>query len=234
MNTTRVCWITGASRGIGRATARALHGAGWQLSLAARSREALDTLVSELGGGHLATVCDVTEEDAVRGAVQATVERFGRLDALVCAAGVGSFGPTVDVSQQEWETQIAANLTGTFLCCREALKVMLPQGSGHLVTILSVASKVAFPNSAAYCASKWGAYGLTKALAEEVRRDGGVRVTAVLPGSVDTPFWDRIGGPPRADMLRPEAVADAVRYALEAPAGSSLDEIHLMPPKGIL
>jgi NAD(P)-dependent dehydrogenase (short-subunit alcohol dehydrogenase family) len=83
-------------------------------------------------------------------------------------------------------------------------------------------------------ASKWGAYGLTKSLAEEVRREG-VRVTAVLPGSVDTPFWDAIpGGPLRAEMLRPESVAAAVRYALEAPADASIDEVHVMPPKGIL
>lgn len=229
------CLITGASRGIGRATAEALNGAGWRLALAARSEEALGALARELGGGDdvLSVPCDVTREEEVRRAVAAAVERFGRLDALVCAAGVGSFGPTPEVTLAEWERQMAANLTGTFLCCREALKVMLPQKAGHIVNVLSVASKVAFPFSAAYCASKWGAYGLTKSLAEEVRREG-VRVTALLPGSVDTPFWDEIGGPPREDMLRPAAVAAAVRYALEAPPDASVDEIHLMPPKGIL
>ncbi|MBC8104340.1 MAG: SDR family oxidoreductase [Cytophagales bacterium] len=226
--------ITGASRGIGRATALALTEAGWRLSLVARSRDALVELVRETDCEHLATVADVTSEADMVRAVRATVAELGPLDAAVCAAGIGAFGPTTDVSLEDWNAQIAANLSGTFLTCREALKDMLPRKRGHLVTILSVASKVAFPYSAAYVASKWGAYGLTKSLAEEVRREG-IRVTAVLPGSVDTPFWDaNPGGPPRDEMLRPQAVAAAVRYALEAPADASVDEIHLMPPRGIL
>ena len=232
----RVCWITGASRGIGQATALALHAAGWRLAVAARNEITLLTSVAEPGGGSdvLPIACDVTREADVERAAQAIVARFGRLDAVVCAAGVGGFGPTMHTSLDAWSAQIDTNLTGTFLTCREALKIMLPQRSGHLVTILSVASKVVFPGAAAYCASKWGAYGLTKALAEEVRRDG-VRVSAILPGSVDTPFWDGIGGgPPRADMLRAERVAEAVRYALDAPPDASVDEIHLMPPKGVL
>nr|CAA9277939.1 hypothetical protein AVDCRST_MAG63-3351 [uncultured Armatimonadetes bacterium] len=231
----RVCLITGASRGIGRATALALHAAGWRLALAARGEEALAALAADIGGAdHLVIPCDVTREAEVAAAVAEAVRRFGGLDALVCAAGVGSFAPTVDSTTADWDAQIGANLTGTYLACREALKVMLPRRAGHLVTILSVASTVAFPASAAYCASKWGAYGLTKVLAEEVRREG-VRVTAVLPGSTDTPFWDAIsGGPPREDMLPAARVADAVVYALEAPPDVSVDEIAVMPPKGIL
>lgn len=235
MSDTKVCLVTGASRGIGRATALALSQAGWRLALAARSREPLIELVrSGVSCEDLAVLCDVTREDEVARLVQDTVAQLGRLDAVVCAAGLGAFGPTTEVTLEEWQRHLDVNLTGTFLVCREALKVMLPQKRGHLVTILSVASKVSFPYAAAYTASKWGAYGLTKSLAEEVRREG-VRVTAVLPGSVDTPFWDaNPGGPPREDMLRPEAVAEAVRYALEAPPSASVDEIHLMPPKGIL
>ncbi len=230
----KVCLITGASRGIGRAIAEELTRADWRLSLAARSRDALVELVRETDCEHLATLCDVTDEDDVRKVVKATVDELGRLDAVVCAAGIGSFGPITESTLESWNAQIAANLTGTYLVCREALKVMLPQKQGHLVNILSVASKVAFPYSTAYVASKWGAYGLTKSIAEEVRREG-IRVTAILPGSVDTPFWDaNTGGPPRADMLQANSVAQAVRYALEAPPDTSVDEIHLMPPKGIL
>ena len=235
MERKRVCLITGASRGIGRATALALHEAGWRIAVFARSREPLVELVRATDCEHLALQGDVTSEADVRRAVAETVGNFGRLDALVCAAGAGAFAPTTEVTLDEWERQIAANLTGTFLACREALKVMLPRGEGHLLNVLSVASKVPFPNSAAYVASKWGAYGLTKSLAEEVRRQG-IRVTALLPGSVDTPFWDAIsgGGPPREDMLTAETVAAAIRYALEAPADASVDEIHLMPRKGVL
>jgi NAD(P)-dependent dehydrogenase (short-subunit alcohol dehydrogenase family) len=230
----KVCLITGASRGIGRATALALSAAGWRLSLVARTKDPLVEVVRETDCEHLATVADVTQEVDVTRAIQATVAELGRLDAVVCAAGTGAFGPTTDVTLESWNTQIEANLTGTFLVCREALKVLLPQKQGHLINILSVASKVAFPYSAAYVASKWGAYGLTKSIAEEVRCEG-IRVTAILPGSVDTPFWDaNPNGPPREDMLRPEAVAEAVHYALSAPLSASVDEIHLMPPKGIL
>lgn len=230
----KVCLVTGASRGIGRAVVDELTQAGWRLSLVARSREALIAAVQETDCAHLATVCDVTDEVEIERVVRATVDEFGGLDAVVCAAGVGAFGPTTESTLDSWNTQIAANLTGTYLVCREALKVMLPRKQGHLVNILSVASKVAFPYSAGYVASKWGAYGLTKSIAEEVRREG-IRVTAILPGSVDTPFWDaNPGGPPREDMLKPETVAQAVRYALEAPAQASVDEICLMPPRGIL
>jgi NAD(P)-dependent dehydrogenase (short-subunit alcohol dehydrogenase family) len=230
----KVCLITGASRGIGRAIAEELTEADWLLSLVARSREPLIELVRETNCEHLALLCDVTQEEEVIRAVQETVAQLGRLDAVVCAAGVGTFGATTESTLESWNLQIAANLTGTYLVCREALKVMLPQKQGHIVNILSVASKHPFPFAAGYVASKWGAYGFTKSLAEEVRREG-IRVTAILPGSVDTPFWDsNPGGPPRAEMLSARSVAKAVRYALESPADVSVDEIHLMPPKGIL
>jgi len=230
----RVCLITGASRGIGRATALALHAAGWRLSLIARSREPLLDLVRDTDCEHRAVAADVGDEAAVIHAVGETVAEFGRLDAVVCAAGLGAFGPTPDVTQEVWDAQVTTNLTGTFLVCREALKVMLPKKQGHLINILSLASHVAFPYAAAYVASKWGAYGLTRSLAEEVRREG-VRVTAILPGSTDTPFWDaNPGGPSRADMLRPEVVAATVLFALNAPADASMDEIRVMPPKGVL
>lgn len=232
--TEKVCLITGASRGIGRAAAQALTRDNWRLVLVSRSREPLIELVRETDCEHLAVTCDVTQESEVTALVGRIAEEFGRLDAVVCAAGAGKFGPTPEVSLEDWNQQIEANLTGMFLVCREALKIMLPRKSGHIINVLSVASKVAFPFSAAYVASKWGAYGLTKSLAEEVRREG-VRVAALLPGSVDTPFWDaNPNGPPREDMLRPEAVADAIIYALNAPENASVDEIHLMPPKGIL
>jgi NAD(P)-dependent dehydrogenase (short-subunit alcohol dehydrogenase family) len=123
----KVCLITGASRGIGRATALALNEAGWRLSLVARSKDALVELVRETDCEHLTTVADVTSETDVIHAVQATVTELGRLDAVVCAAGTGVFVPTTEVTKASWDEQIAANLTGTFLVCREALKVMLPQ-----------------------------------------------------------------------------------------------------------
>jgi short-subunit dehydrogenase len=111
---------------------------------------------------------------------------------------------------------------------------MTAQGSGHIVNVLSIAAKVVFPGASAYCASKWGALGLTKALAEETRGQG-VKVTGLCPGSIDTPFWDAtVTTLDRRDMLRPEDVAATVRMLLEQPPGIYTDEMVVMPPKGIL
>jgi NAD(P)-dependent dehydrogenase (short-subunit alcohol dehydrogenase family) len=139
-----------------------------------------------------------------------------------------------DTSLADWERQLRVNLTGTFLACRAVLPTMLAQGRGDIVNVLSIASRVAFPGAAAYCASKWGALGFTRVLAEEVRRQG-VRVTALCPGSVDTPFWDAIPSPPdRSRMLAPEAVAESVLWIVGRPPTMSMDELVLMPRDGIL
>ena len=134
----------------------------------------------------------------------------------------------------DWHMMLAANLTGTYYCCKHAVPVMLEQGAGQIINVLSIAARHPFPNSTAYCASKFGAYGLTLALAAELRRRG-IRVTALLPGSVDTPFWDEIGGgPDRTQMLRPEHVGETIRALLDQPPGMNTDELVLMPPFGIL
>src|SRR5262249_7312971 len=134
----------------------------------------------------------------------------------------------------EWERQLRANLTGTFLACRAALRPMLAQGAGQIVNILSIAAKVAFPGAAAYCASKWGALGFTRVLAAELRRHG-IPVTAFCPPSVEPSFWEGIESHPDfARMLRPEDVGEAVAFILEQPPGIVTDEIVVMPPEGIL
>ncbi len=206
----RACLVTGGTRGIGFAVVERLLADGWRVAVLARSIP--EGFVESLPGVCVAVPCDVSDEDSVASAFHAVHERFGRLDAVVCSAG-----------------------TGTFLVCREALRRMLPMGHGHLVNVLSVASSRPFPSAAGYVASKWGAYGLTLSMAEEVRRDG-IRVSAVLPGSTDTPFWDALGGAPfdRADMLTAADVAASIAWALSAPSGVSIDEIRVMPRKGVL
>ena len=233
----KVALITGASRGIGRATALALAKGGYRLSLAARRAAALEAAAREAreaGAEALAVPADVADEAAVQALVTATTERFGRIDALVNAAGYGRFAPIETSDSADWHATLAVNLTGTFFCCKHVVPLMLAQGSGQIVNVLSIAAKEPFPNSTAYCASKFGAYGLTLALAAEVRRRG-IRVTALLPGSVDTPFWDEAGGSlDRAQMLRPEAVGETIRAILDQPEGMCTDELVLMPPLGIL
>lgn len=227
--------VTGGTRGIGLAIARRLRNSGWQVAVLARSPGGLGAWADESGADHPAMVCDVADFDAVERSVSELSERWGGIDALVCAAGGGVFGPTESLTSGQWSTQIDINLTGTFHACRAVLPGMLARGAGHLLNVLSVASVRAFPQSAGYVASKWGAYGLTLALAEEFRGRG-IRVTALLPGSTDTPFWDSLGGAPfpKKDMLTPAQVADAAAWALESPTGVSVDEIRILPPKGIL
>jgi NAD(P)-dependent dehydrogenase (short-subunit alcohol dehydrogenase family) len=233
----RVVLITGASRGIGRSVALARARRGDAVALVARTAAALAAVAAEVeaaGGRALALPADVTDEAQASAMVAHTLDAFGRLDALVNAAGVGSFRPVAELSLAEWERHLRVNLTGTFLACRAALGPMRAQGAGQIVNILSIAAKVPFPGAAAYCASKWGALGFTRVLAEEVRRQG-IRVTALCPGSVDTPFWDGIESHPDfARMMRPEDVAEAVAFILDQPPGIVTDEMVVMPSDGSL
>ncbi|MBI4531303.1 MAG: SDR family oxidoreductase [Candidatus Latescibacteria bacterium] len=229
----KIAIVTGASGGIGRETAKMLGEEGAKVVVAARREEVLAELVQD-GRASLAVPTDVTDERSVTALVERTVEVFGRLDLLVNCAGTGSFATVLDSDPQEWERILAVNLTGTYLCCRAVLRPMLRQQSGHIVNVLSIAATVPFPGASAYCASKFGALGLTKVLAAEVRASG-VRVTALLPGAVDTPFWNGIDHPPdRTKMVPPRRVAEAVLFAVSQPEGATVDEIVLMPPLGVL
>lgn len=233
----RVVVITGASRGIGRATALALARGDYRLALAARNREPLEAVATEaraLGADAMALPADVTDEAAVEALFEATCEWYGGLDALVNAAGYGRFASIETVDSADWHGTLAVNLTGTYYCCKHAVQLMLARGTGQIINVLSIAARHPFPNATAYCASKYGAYGFTLSLAAEVRRQG-IRVTALLPGSVDTPFWDTAGGgPDRTLMLRPEHVGETIRSVLDQPPGMHTDELVVMPPGGIL
>jgi 3-oxoacyl-[acyl-carrier protein] reductase len=233
----QVAIVTGAGSGIGRATALALAQAGVSVVLAARTRQNLEVVardVTATGGTVLVVPTDVGQETQVERLVTCTQERFGRLDILVTSAGGASFGPLIESRTEDWDFQMTVNLRGTYLCCKYALKVMLAQGRGHILNVLSIASQIALPGSAAYTASKFGALGLTKVMAAEVRAQG-VKVTAVIPGAVDTPLWDKSGGDlDRRKMLSPSDVAAALLSVIAQPPSIYTDEIVLMPPLGIL
>ncbi|MBK7599690.1 MAG: SDR family oxidoreductase [Acidobacteria bacterium] len=191
LNRETVAVITGASSGIGRATALALAGKGVRLSLLARSHDSLaevSKLATEAGSADVHTsVCDVADEAMVQSAIRSTIEKYGRLDILINSAGLSLNGEVDGYALEDWRTVIETNLTGTFLTCREALPVMKRQSGGQIINISSGAGKNGIRNMAAYCASKFGVVGFSEALGLEVRGHN-IRVSVLLPGSVATDF----------------------------------------------
>ena len=188
--------VSGGGSGIGRATAQRLAGEGARVLVAdldGAAAEATAASIREAGGDAAATPCDVSSPEAVKAAVAAAVERFGRLHVLVNCAGMGHFRRTTDETLDAWNRILAVNLTGNFLLCREVLPHLL-QTRGAIVMCASIAGLTSHPYAAAYCASKGGVVMLTRALAVEYGRKG-VRVNCVCPGRVETPFVQQFAFP---------------------------------------
>lgn len=232
----KVALITGATRGIGLAIARALAAEGCDLAVTGRNRSALSKAGRELARGKtrvLPMICDVQDPAAVGGLLAAVKDRFHRLDILINNAGTAH--PTLNVAKlpvASWLEVIATNLNGLFLVTRAALPLMKP--GGVIVNNLSIAAKRVFPGASAYNASKHGALGFTNTLREELRSQG-IRVIALLPGATDTAIWNTAWPEaPRQKMMSAETVAQAVVNALELPANSTLEELTLMPAAGTL
>ncbi|RVT84527.1 SDR family oxidoreductase [Rhodobacteraceae bacterium CCMM004] len=221
--TTRTLFITGASSGIGAATARAAAEAGWSVALFARSADKLDALAAEIGDKALALPGDVTDLSAVEAAVARTVERFGGVDAAFANAGMGLDTPgTVAGDPEEWRRMVDLNIMGLLYTARAALPE-LKKTKGTLVLTGSAAGRRHIPGSI-YGATKWFVHGYGGNMAEEMREWGG-RCAVIAPGMVDTPFFDAA----KPDQLQPEDVAAAVMHAIDAPARAAIREIYLMP-----
>ena len=233
----QVAIVTGAGRGIGRAIAEALAREGAAVVLAARTRQQLAEVAAAVksgGGRALAVPTDVTLDAAVDALVEQAVAELGRVDLLVTAAGVASFGPVAGSKPADWDAMLAVNLRAVMVTCRAVLPVMLHQRRGTILNVASVAAQRFIPGSAAYAATKAGVVVWSRVLREEVRAEG-VRVGVLVPGAVDTPLWDAIPqGPDRSRMLRPEEVARAAVLMASMPADASLEEITLLPSAGIL
>ncbi len=233
----KVAIITGASRGIGRETALAFARAGAKVVLAARTPSDLETVVNDIranGGEVLAVPTDVTQANQVANLIHQTLKIYRQIDILVNNAGIGYFGMVVDFEEADWDSVIGSNLKSVYLCSKFVLKPMLERQSGQIINVLSIAAKVPFKASSAYCAAKAGALALTKVLSEEVRGQN-IRVTAVSPGSIHTSFWDGIEGHPDFDlMLKPEHVAETILFVAKQPLGMVIEEITVTPPLGIL
>lgn len=233
----QVAIVTGAGRGIGRAVALAFAREGAVVGLAARTAaelEAAGDQIQRAGGRGLAIPTDVTREASVAALVERVLAECGKVDILLTAAGVATFGPLLDTKPEEWDRMLAVNLTGVFLTCRAVLPPMIGQRRGTIINIVSVAVKRVIPGGAAYAAGKHGVLGLTRVLAEEMRPHG-IRVGALCPGAVDTSLWDAVPNPPeRGRMLRPEDVAEAALLMASLPPGASLEDLTLLPAGGIL
>ena len=233
----QVAVVTGAGRGIGRAVAEALAAEGAHLVPADRTASDLGRVAKEVersGGRALEVPTDVSDDAAVARLVDRSIAAFGRVDVLVTAAGVASFGPVADSRPRDWDAMLAVNLRATMVCCHAVLAPMLSRGRGTIINIASIAARRPIPGAAAYTATKAAVVGFSRVLAEELRT-GGVRVVVLVPGAVDTPLWDTIpGGPDRARMLRPGDVARAAVLMATLPPGATLEELTLLPAGGIL
>lgn len=222
----KVALVTGASRGIGAAVARSLSAAGAKLGLASRSG-------SDIGiPDAVAQPADVRDLEAMEAIAKATAERFGGIDILVVNAGVGAYGPFLELDRNHLDEMIEVNVRGAIYSVRAALPYLLESDAADLVTIASEAGRRGLPLEAVYCASKFAQVGLTAALDHELREQG-VRCTNICPGGVATDFAMGRGRTPEmpalAGMMRPEDVAEAVVFALTRPRTHRILEVAFRP-----
>ena len=225
----KVALVTGASRGIGRAIALRLAGMGASVAICGRDKSALASVhrdLEKVSARVYSQIADVTRTADIAEFVAKSEGALGPISILVNNAGIGIFGPIQQRTEQEFDQILDTNLKSVFLVCRAVIPGMIRQNSGDIVNISSLAGRNAFAGGAIYCASKWGLQGLTACMAEDLR-EFGIRVSAVLPGSVATEFGARVKDPGKA--LAPEDVAHAVAALLTQSKQSFMSEIQLRP-----
>jgi len=224
-----VLLITGASSGIGAATARRATEAGYRLVLAARREDRLRELAEELGGAQraIAVRCDVSDWEDDQALAQAALDSFGRIDAVFANAGFGAQRGFLEESVEHWRSMVLTNVLGTALTIRATLPHLLERGSGHYLITSSVAGRRVLPGSL-YLATKWAVTAIGEALRSELRQmhdNTGIRVTLIEPGMTDTEFFDR--RPQNA--LAADDLARAAIYALTQPEHVDVNEILIRP-----
>ena len=212
-----VAIVTGGASGLGAATAALLAERGARVAVLDR----------DPNPAHFSVPCDVTDDATVRHAVEAVVVQFGELDIVINNAGVGVFRPVADMAVDEWHRIIDTNLSGVFYCCHAALPHLKKRGGGWIINISSLASKNAFVNGAAYCASKSALNAFSEALMQEVRYDG-VRVAYVLPGSVNTAFGG-LSNTKSDWALMPDDVAEVIVDLIAHPTRSLPSRVEIRP-----
>jgi NADP-dependent 3-hydroxy acid dehydrogenase YdfG len=225
MPDSRTLLITGASTGIGAATARQAAAAGWNVVVSARSEDKLSQLATELGDSALAQRCDVTEYDDLERLVQAALDRFGRIDAVFANAGFGAARGFQKEDPEQWRSMVLTNVLGVAYTIRATIGHLKESGDGHYVLTGSVAGRRSLPGSL-YSSTKWAVTGMAESLRQELRQEKSrVRVTLVEPGMVDTPFFDNRP----TDALEPDDIARIVMFALDQPGRVDINEILVRP-----
>ena len=230
----KIAIVTGGTRGIGRAIAERLLREGARIAICGRKRETVDAAVQELSelGTAFGQATDVTKPEQVAAFFQSVDARFGALDILVNNAGAGVFRRVGEMPIDDWRLNIELNLNGPFYCCREALPRFVQRGGGFIVNISSLAGKNAFTGGAGYNAAKAGLNLFTEALMLDHRHEN-VRVSSIMPGSVDTEFS---GNPARRSgdtswMIAPEDVAETVALVLRMPSRTMISRVEIRPSR---
>jgi NAD(P)-dependent dehydrogenase (short-subunit alcohol dehydrogenase family) len=226
----KVAAVTGSTKGIGRAVAEALAREGASVAICGRSQSEVDETAKQLSsatGAHVSGIAvDVRTPSAVSNFFTFIDAGFGGLDILVNNAGVGIFRPVADLSFEDWKVTLETNLSGVFYCCKEGIPRLRARGGGSIINISSLAGKNPFAGGSAYNASKFGLNGFSEALMLDHRNDK-IRVTYVMPGSVDTDFSPRSG---RASWkIAPEDVADVVLSVLRMPERTTISRVEMRP-----
>ena len=201
--------VTGGTKGIGRAIAEALLREGVSVCIAARKQSEIDQTVSDLGGNTTGLICDVRDYDQVKALIDYTVKELGGLDILINNAGIGTFETVAETSPEDFRAVLETNLFGVFYCCHEAIPQMKKRGGGYIINISSLAGANPHPRMAAYNASKFGLNGFSETLMQEVRHDN-IKVSYIMPGSVNTEFGGDSPGDEKSWQLTPKDIARVV------------------------
>ena len=230
--TGNIALVTGGTRGIGDAIAKSLANAGATVVITARDENAIRRTVEELKkvGGAAGYVCDVRDYEQVRSVFAQVARDLGGVDILVNNAGVGTFDTVESTSVEDFRAVLETNLFGVFYCCHEAIPLMKQRGGGYIINISSLAGTNAHPRMAAYNASKFGLNGFSEALMQEVRHDG-IKVSYIMPGSVNTEFGGDEPGDEKSWQLQPDDVARGVMDLLEYPARSLPSRVEIRPSR---
>jgi len=232
--TGKIALVTGGTKGIGRAIANALNREGATVVISARQQTEIDVAVNELNKSRPNSAkgftCDVRDYEQVKRLFALIVSEFDRLDVLVNNAGVGTFNTVEATTPDEFRMVLETNLFGVFYCCHEAIPLMRQRGGGYIINISSLAGANPHPRMAAYNASKFGLNGFSEALMQEVRHDG-IKVSYIMPGSVNTEFGGDEPSAEKSWQLQPDDVSRAVIDLLHHPDRSLVSRVEIRPSK---